>query len=56
MARVSRLALLLAAVSPLAATATQAAETAATPSDGKVRFGSWGVDLATRDLATMHLP
>jgi len=48
-----RNALLLAACAPLVATAPlAAAETAAaTATDGRVRFGSWGVDLSSRDLS-----
>jgi len=49
--RVIRNALLLAACAPLASTAGSAAETStATATDGRVRFGSWGVDLGSRDL------
>ena len=52
-ARVSRMAFLLAAVSPLAATVAVAEDTAATAaaSDGVVHFGTWGVDLSTRDTS-----
>ena len=50
-ARVSRMAFLLAAASPLAATAAMAEETTATASDGAVHFGAWGVDLSTRDTS-----
>jgi len=52
-ARVSRVAFLLAAVSPLAATMVFAADTstASTASDGIVHFGTWGVDLTSRDLS-----
>ena len=52
-ARVSRLVLLLAATSPLAAAVAVAAETetAAAASDGVVHFGTWGVDLSTRDTS-----
>jgi putative endopeptidase len=47
--RAIRTALLLAAAAPIAvAVPSWAAETAAT--DGTVRFGSWGVDLKSRDL------
>ncbi|MCL6699580.1 M13 family metallopeptidase [Sphingomonas sp. NSE70-1] len=45
--RAIRNALLVAASAPLALSASANAETAAT--DGSVRFGSWGVDLASRD-------
>ena len=52
-ARVSRMAFLLAAVSPLAATVAVAEDTTATAaaSDGVVHFGTWGVDLSTRDTS-----
>ena len=52
-ARVTRMAFLLAAVSPLAAMAVAAEDTAATAaaSDGVVHFGTWGVDLSTRDTS-----
>ena len=52
-ARVSRMAFLLAAVSPLVATVSVAADTdtAAAASDGVVHFGTWGVDLSTRDTS-----
>jgi putative endopeptidase len=46
--RAIRNALLIAASAPLALSASAYAETAAT--DGSVRFGSWGVDLNSRDL------
>ena len=46
--RAIRNALLVAASAPLALSASAYAETAAT--DGSVRFGSWGVDLNSRDL------
>ena len=47
-----RSALLLAACTPLVATAPLAAETSAAASNaGTIRFGSWGVDLASRDLS-----
>jgi putative endopeptidase len=51
-ARISRMAFLLAAASPLVATAAMAAEdTAAAATDGVAHFGTWGVDLSTRDLS-----
>jgi len=52
-ARVSRVAFALASVSPLAATAVAAEDTnaAAAASDGIVHFGTWGVDLSSRDLS-----
>jgi putative endopeptidase len=52
-ARVSRVAFALASVSPLAATMAFAADTntAAGASDGVVHFGTWGVDLTSRDLS-----
>ena len=52
-ARVSRMAFSLASVSPLAATMAFAADTntAAAASDGIVHFGTWGVDLTSRDLS-----
>jgi putative endopeptidase len=51
-ARFSRMAFLLAAASPLVATAAMAAEdTAAAATDGVAHFGTWGVDLSTRDLS-----
>jgi putative endopeptidase len=50
-ARAARIAFLLAAVSPLAATAAMAEDTAAAASDGSVHFGTWGVDLTSRDLS-----
>ena len=46
--RAIRNALLVAASAPLAFAAAASAETAAT--DGTVRFGTWGVDLKSRDL------
>jgi putative endopeptidase len=44
---------MLAAVSPLASTVALAADTnaAAAASDGVVHFGTWGVDLSTRDTS-----
>jgi putative endopeptidase len=47
------MAFLLAAVSPLAATVAVAEDTTATAaaSDGVVHFGTWGVDLSTRDTS-----
>ncbi len=45
--RAIRSALLVAASAPLVFAAAASAETAAT--DGSVRFGSWGVDLSSRD-------
>jgi putative endopeptidase len=47
------MAFLLAAVSPLAATMAVASEDTATAvaSDGVVHFGTWGVDLTSRDLS-----
>jgi putative endopeptidase len=48
-ARAVRMAFLLAAVSPLAATAAFAADSATSASDGSVHFGDWGVDLNSRD-------
>ena len=45
--RAIRNALLVAASAPMAFAAAASAETAAT--DGSVRFGSWGVDLSSRD-------
>jgi putative endopeptidase len=48
-ARAVRMAFLLAAVSPLAATAAFAADSATSASDGSVHFGNWGVDLNSRD-------
>ncbi len=49
--RAFRNALLLAASAPLAMAApAMAAETAAAATDGSVRFGTWGVDLSSRDL------
>ena len=52
-ARVSHVAFMLAAVSPLASTVALAADTnaAAAASDGVVHFGTWGVDLSTRDTS-----
>jgi putative endopeptidase len=50
-ARVSRMAFLLAAVSPLVATVAMAEDTAAAASDGIVHFGTWGVDLTSRDMS-----
>ena len=52
-ARVTRMAFLLAAVSSLASTVAVAEDTAANaaPSDGVVHFGTWGVDLSSRDLS-----
>ena len=47
--RAIRYALLVAASAPLALAAAASAETAAA-TDGTVRFGSWGVDLNSRDL------
>lgn len=45
--------LLVAAAAPLAMAApAAAAETAAAATDGSVRFGTWGVDLSSRDLKT----
>ena len=46
--RAIRYALLVATSAPLALGAAASAETAAT--DGSVRFGTWGVDLKSRDL------
>ena len=50
--RAFRNALLLAACAPLAVAAPSAAAdvAAAAATDGSVRFGSWGVDLSSRDL------
>jgi len=49
--RAVRFALLLGAAAPIAiATPALAADTAASASDGSVHFGSWGVDLNSRDL------
>jgi len=51
--RAFRNALLLAASAPLAMAApAMAAETAAAATDGSVRFGTWGVDLSSRDPKT----
>src|SRR6187397_2076091 len=47
--RAIRYALLVAATAPLALAASASAEAAAA-TDGTVRFGSWGVDLNSRDL------
>ena len=49
--RAVHFALLLGAAAPIAiATPALAADTAASASDGSVHFGSWGVDLNSRDL------
>jgi putative endopeptidase len=49
--RMIRNALLLAACAPLAGAGLAADVAATAATDGRVRFGSWGVDLSSRDLS-----